>query len=101
MYNQICSLRLTELREQASEDQEYTQLKATILKGFPSHRGELPESCKQYWQVWHHLTVDEDLIVCSCHLLIPRQLCRSVLQQFHESHQGSSRTKQRARLIVY
>ena len=71
------------------------------MKGFPSHRGELPESCKQHWQVQHYLTVDEDLTVCGCCLLIPCQLRRSVLQQLHESHQGNSRTKQRAHLTVY
>ena len=40
------NLRLTELRRQASHDEEYTLLKATILDGFPAHRGEIPEACK-------------------------------------------------------
>ena len=40
------NLRLTELRRQVSHDEEYTVLKATILDGFPPHRGELPEACK-------------------------------------------------------
>ena len=57
------NLRLTELRRQASHDEEYTRLKATILDSFPAHRGEIPEACKQYWQVRHNLTVEEDLIV--------------------------------------
>ena len=55
------NLHLTELQRQASHHEEYTLLKATILDGFPAHRGELPEACKRYWQVQHNLTVEEDL----------------------------------------
>jgi len=60
------NLRLTELRKQASHEEEYPQLKARILEGFPAHRGELPEACKQYWQVWHNLTVEEGLVAYGC-----------------------------------
>jgi len=28
------------------QDEEYQQLKTVILKGFPDHRGELPDACK-------------------------------------------------------
>ena len=51
--------------------------------------------------VRQHLFVDDDLIVCGCRLLIPASMRREVLQKLHESHQGSVRTKQRARLVVY
>ena len=95
------SIRLQELRSQAAQDEEYQQLKEVILNGFPNHRGELNESCKRYWQVRHSLTIDEDLIVFGCRLLIPRQMRKSVLNQLHEAHQGAVRTKQRARLTVY
>ena len=30
----------------------------------------------QYWQVHHSLTVDDDLTVYGCYLLIPLQVCR-------------------------
>ena len=76
-------------------------MKEIILKGFPDHRGDLPEVCKRYWQSRHQLTVDDDLIVYGCRLLIPSQMRRSILSQLHESHQGAVRTKQRARLTVY
>ena len=68
------------------------------LRGFSNHREELPDSCKQYWQVRHNLTIDDDLIVYGCRLLIPRQMHREML---HEAHQGMVRMKQRARLTIY
>ena len=90
MDDQPESMRLQDLRRLVTQDKEYQHLKAIILRGFLNHRGELPDSCKQYWQVRHNLTIDDDLIVYGCRLLIPRQ-----------AHQGMVRTKQRARLTIY
>ena len=95
------SARLQNLRKQAAQDHEYQQLRETILKGFPDHKGMLPDSCKQYWQVRHHLTLDEDLIVYGCRLLIPSGMRREILEQLLASHQGVVRTKQRAGHTVY
>ena len=99
--NSLDSTRLQDLRKYAAEDDEYQQLKAVILRGFPDHRSDLPDSCKQYWQVRHSLTVDDNLIVYGCCLLIPTRMRRDMLSQLHESHQGMVRTKQQARLTIY
>ena len=95
------SLRLQDLRKHCQLDQEYQQLKTFITNGFPNHRNQLPEASKRYWNVREHLTLDDDLIVNGCRLLIPQDMRRQILSQLHESHQGSVRTKQRARLSVY
>ena len=68
------SIRLQELRKWADQNEEYQQLKAVILNGFPNHRSELNEMCKRYWQVRHNLTMEDDLIVYGCRLLIPQQM---------------------------
>lgn len=51
------NVRLQDLLRQANQDEEYQHLKTIILKGFPDHRAELPDSCKRYWQVRHNLTI--------------------------------------------
>ena len=99
--DQLESMRLQDLQRHATQDEEYQQLKAVILRGFPDHRGQLPDACKQYWQVCHNLTIEDDLIVYGCRLLIPLQIHREVLKQLHGAHQGMLRTKQRACLTVY
>ena len=71
----------------AQDDVEYQQLQHFILDGFPDHRSQLPDSCKRYWNTRDHLTIDDDLIVHGCHLLIPVQMRPGVLAQLHESHQ--------------
>ena len=95
------NVQLQDLRQQASQDEEYQLLKDVIMKGFPNSKGDLPELCRCYWQSHHHLTVEDDLIVHGCCLLIPHQMRRHILKQLHESHQGTVRTKQYAWLTVY
>ena len=95
------SPHVKDLRAHAEKDEEYQQLRNTITSGFPEHRGQLPELCKRYWHVRQHLTLDNNLIVHGCRLLIPTNMRKQVLTQLHESHQGMVRTKQRARLTVY
>ena len=92
------SIRLQELRKHANEEEEYQLLKA---KKFPNHRSELTEMCRKNWQVRHNLTIDDDLVVYGCRLLIPTQMRRDVLKQLDESHQGAVCTKQRACLTLY
>ena len=95
------SVRLQYLRQITEQDHEYQQLLHYIRNGFPDHRSQLPDGCKRYWNIRSQLALDEDLIVYGCRLLIPVKMRSKVLTQLHESHQGSIRTKQRARLVVY
>ena len=95
------SVRLEDVRRCAQQDYEYQQLQQYILQGFPNHRNQLPEACKRYWSAREHLTIDDGLIVHGCRLLIPSTMRHDMLEKLHESHQGSVRTKQRARLTIY
>ncbi len=95
------SLRLTDLRHIAEQDDEYQQLKHYIEVGFPQKRKQLPTKCQRYWNVRNQLTIDDGLIVFGCRLLIPAKLQQSALRQLHAAHQGTVQTKSRARQVVY
>ena len=95
------STRLQLVREHAVQDTEYQQLQHFIINGFPDHRHQLPDQCKRYWNIRSQLSIEDDLIIYGCRLLIPTKMRQEVLRQLHESHQGSVRTKQRAKLTVY
>ena len=95
------SLRLQDLRKHTQEDHMYQQLLHYVREGFPDHRSQLPDECRAYWNVRGQLSVDDDLVVYGCRLVIPPALRKQVLSELHASHQGRLRTKQRAKLIVY
>ena len=95
------NLHLQELREHAAKDQLYQDLKKVITSGFPNQRGSLPEPLRAFWGAKDNLTIDDDLIVYGCCLLIPVGLRPSMLSRLHEAHQGVSRSKARARLTIY
>ena len=94
-------IRLSELRSIADSDSEYQTLKFYINSGFPQHRKQLPSECRRYWNTRTQLSVEDDLILYGCRLLIPSPMRRQVLDQLHESHQGTVRTKERARLVYW
>ena len=52
------NIQIQELRNHAKMDETYIQLKATILKGFPDHKNQLPEALRHYWQVCHWLSIE-------------------------------------------
>ena len=85
----------------AEKDQGYQKPKHYIYNGFPNHRQDLPDQCKQYWSVHTHLSIEDDLIVYGCQLVLPTEMRREVLKQLHAAHQGIVRTKERAILTLY
>ena len=56
------NLRLQNLREIAKDDRDYQTLKHYIANGFPERRKELPDSCKLYWSLCTHLSIEDDLM---------------------------------------
>ena len=43
----------------------------------------------------YHLSVDDDLLIHGCILVIPSQMRANILSQLCEAHQGSVRSKQK------
>ena len=95
------NLHLAELREHAKKDKVYQDLARVIRKGFPDKKSDLPENLKNYWCVKDKLSVDDNLIVHGCRLVIPHSLQASMLSRLHEAHQGIRRSKERALLTMY
>ena len=78
------------LRQIAEYDPAYQKLKPYIVDGFYTHLQQLPDNCKWYWSVPTHLTIEDDLILYGCHLLIPAQIKCQILQQLHALHESTA-----------
>ena len=95
------NLHLQELRRHAAQDQVYQTLKLVITEGFPNTKTSLPDSLKMYWSIKDHLSIEDDLIVYGCRLLVPASLRATMLSRLHDAHQGIARSQARAHLTLY
>lgn len=94
---------LEKIRTAANNDPVMTQLRETILQGFPNSKCNLPESLRSFWNVRERLSIDstDDMIVCGARIVIPKSLQRTILKDLLQMHQGATKLRQRARLSVY
>ena len=97
----IADLRLHRLQTAAQADSDYQCLVSAILTGFPDSKSQLPACVQPFWNGREHLSVDDGLALKGQRIIVPRALRRGILQDLHASHQGLTRTKQRARQLVY
>ena len=70
--------------------------KEVILKGFldPKNTARIMQII-QYWQVHHHLTLNKKFFTYLwVYLIIPTRMCKEILSQIYEAHQGAVCTKQ-------
>ena len=82
-----------------NSDLEYTKL-CTTIGGFPVVKHDLDPEL--HWESRADLAIDSDgTIFRNGRLLVSRPLQREVLKDLHSSHQGQSRTLQRARQAVF
>lgn len=69
----------------------------------PIPKCNLPLELRPYWQVWSQLYVDdvEGLLLVGPRVVIPTSLRQEVIQRLLQMHQGATKIRQCARLLVY
>jgi hypothetical protein len=101
LYTTGIDARLQEVLDTASNDQEYQELKNVITNGFPNEKSNLPLHLRPYWNMRGKLAVDQDFIVCGKRTVIPKLLRKSILDRLKSGHMGATKTKERARQVVW
>ena len=97
----IADLRHHVLLDAARSDDEYQELLQAVQNGFPTQYRRLSLSLRPYWGIREHLAVDNGLVLKGQRIVIPKPCRQQVLVDLHASHQGLTRTKARARQVVY
>ena len=95
------NLRLQELQQHTEQDTAYQALKSSIIEGFPNHKSSLPDSLKFFLSIKDQLSIDDNLIVYGCRLLIPTNLRATMLSHLRKAHEGIAHSQARARLTIY
>ena len=98
---QFSTQKLNELREATVRDEQLNSLMNYIVKGFPEKGRDLPFAIRNYWSMRDQLSIEDGVILKGNQVVIPEKLRRYYLDKIHESHQGITRTQQRAKSCVY
>ena len=92
---------LDRLRTVALYDENYKALIDNVQNGFPSSRDRADASVTPFWNIRNELSVDDGIVLYGPRIIVPKSARREILARVHDSHQGTDRTKRRARQNVY
>lgn len=93
--------RELQIRDETKMDHVLRTLKEVLMQGWPTNKKKLPEEVKSFWKFKNSLILSDGLIFFEERLFIPVSMRKEVLSQLHSAHFGMSKTKARAREIVY
>ena len=92
---------LQRTREQTASDPELNALNEMIHSGWPSKFQQVQVPLKTYWPFRDELAVEDGIAMKSHRIIIPTVLKKKILTKLHAAHQGTEKTKLRARTSVY
>ena len=92
---------LRKIQEETSKDPELAALKEVFFNGWPNTIKELPPILRPYWNYREELSIEDRLIIERNQVIIPQLLQGDILAKLHASHQGTEKTKLRARTSVF
>ena len=92
---------LQKIQAETAKDPELATLKEVVYNGWPSTVKELPALVRPYWTYREELSIENSLIFKSNRIIIPQSLQGEILSKLHASHQGTEKTKLRARTSVF
>ena len=92
--------RLEDIRQHQQQDEVCQLLVRYCQSGWPNKK-QLPDIVKPYSSVAAELSVENDLLLRGCRIVIPTALRRDILEKLHTGHQGIVKCRERARQSVW
>ena len=92
--------KIADIQAKTKEDDVLSSLKTTIQQGWPE-KDEVPNLIRQYYHMRDELAVTDGLIFRGERLVIPKGLCKNILNELHTGHKGIEGSLRRARETVY
>lgn len=102
----ICSNPLTDthflqIQKCTQLDNELMQLSKKIKHGWPTHKADVDNVLKPYWDVRDELTLAFGIVWKGNKVVIPQSMRQEMLRKIHITHLGIEKCKLRAREIMY
>ena len=78
------------IRAAGRSDPQYEKLIDTIPHGFPKSRSLTAPEVREYWEVRHHLSINNGLVLSDRRIVIPKTQRKKFLHCLHYAHQAKS-----------
>ena len=92
---------LQEIRMATSTDPELKELMDMIHIGWPINIRQISETLKPYWTFRDEITVEDGIVLKGQRIIFPSSMQHTIFTKLHAGHQGTEKTKLRARTAVY
>ncbi len=92
---------LEEIRKETASDETMKTLTATIRRGWPESRKQVPNDIQDFWNYRDELSEVEGILLKQDKIIIPPNLRVKMLEKIHQSHFGMEKCKRRARDIMF
>ena len=93
--------RLAELRKATASDSVLQDVIRMTMSGWPSYGKDVPQNIQQFFQLRHHLSVSNNLLLYDDRIYVPGSLQADVLSRLHDGHPGVTKCRERAMSAVY
>ena len=95
------SAMLQRIRDGTAVDPELNAPKDMIHLRWPSTIQQVSALLKPHWSFGDELAVEDGIAIKGHRIIIPAALQKEILTKLHSAHQGTEKTKLRARTLVY
>ena len=92
---------LEQIRKETASDETMKTLTATIRRGWPESRKQVPNDIQDFWNYRDELSEVEGILLKQDKIIIPPNLRVKMLEKIHQSHFGMEKCKRRARDIMF
>ena len=94
--------KLSELKEETTQDVELNILKDTLLRGWPENKKQLNPRIIHNWNVLDEISYIDGLMLKGEKVIIPKSMQKNVIEQIHQkSHLGINKCVSRAKEVFY
>ena len=80
---QVSDRRLEQIRLSTESDPQFQTLTKYILEGWPESQGDCPNSIREYWNFRDELSIENELVMKGCRIVIPDDLRTELLKVLH------------------
>ncbi len=97
----VSQSKLDQIRESTARDDTLRLVMKFVMEGWPRRESSVSSSLKSYYDARAQLSVYQGLLVYRDRIVVPEGMRDEMLKKLHESHQGISKMRERAKSSVW